>query len=213
MQYFFLNGRYIRDRSLQHAWASLSRLLLTGRYPIAFFTLHMPPELVDVNVHPTKLEVRFRIRPALQPVAFNAAEQVLTTDLNTRAQSMESNALAEPVAPAAKIQRRSRCGPGPADAAGAGRLGERQGGRLGRQNTGRASGTRHCRASRQWHPGEKTAEALFARSSAFGRHQTHAGTSHGIGGLTQPISSSIPKWKNFQNILPCRPCRFTIVTW
>jgi len=45
MQYFFLNGRYIRDRSLQHALGEAYRgLLLTGRYPIAFFTLHMPPD-------------------------------------------------------------------------------------------------------------------------------------------------------------------------
>src|SRR5690606_27065177 len=58
MQYLFLNGRHIRDRSLQHALGEAYRgLLLTGRYPIAFLRLEMPPELVDVNVHPTKLEV------------------------------------------------------------------------------------------------------------------------------------------------------------
>ena len=61
MQYLFLNGRAIRDRSLQHALGEAYRgLLLTGRYPIAFLQIDMPPELVDVNVHPTKLEVRFQ---------------------------------------------------------------------------------------------------------------------------------------------------------
>jgi len=61
MQYLFLNGRFIRDRALQHALGEAYRgLLLTGRYPIAFLQLEMPPELVDVNVHPTKLEVRFQ---------------------------------------------------------------------------------------------------------------------------------------------------------
>jgi DNA mismatch repair protein MutL len=61
MQYFFLNGRCIRDRVLQHALGEAYRgLLMTGRYPIALLTLEMPPELVDVNVHPTKLEVRFQ---------------------------------------------------------------------------------------------------------------------------------------------------------
>jgi len=60
MQYLFLNGRYIRDRALQHALTEAYRgLLLTGRYPVAFLSLDMSPELVDVNVHPTKLEVRF----------------------------------------------------------------------------------------------------------------------------------------------------------
>jgi len=61
MQYLFLNGRSIRDRSLQHALGEAYRgLLLTGRFPVSFLSFEMPPELVDVNVHPTKLEVRFQ---------------------------------------------------------------------------------------------------------------------------------------------------------
>lgn len=61
MQYLFLNERFIRDRSLQHALGEAYRgLLMTGRYPIAFLRLDMPAEMVDVNVHPTKLEVRFQ---------------------------------------------------------------------------------------------------------------------------------------------------------
>ncbi len=60
-QYLFLNGRYIRDRSLQHALGEGYRgLIVSGRYPVAVLTLTMPPDLVDVNVHPTKLEVRFQ---------------------------------------------------------------------------------------------------------------------------------------------------------
>ncbi len=89
MQYFFLNGRYIRDRSLQHALGEAYRgLLLTGRYPIAFFTLHMPPEMVDVNVHPTKLEVRFQDSGRLYSQLLSTLRsKFLTTDLNTRAQT------------------------------------------------------------------------------------------------------------------------------
>ncbi|MCE9604062.1 MAG: DNA mismatch repair endonuclease MutL [Planctomycetia bacterium] len=61
MQYLFLNGRFIRDRSLQHALTESYRgLLLTGRYPITFLRFEMPADAVDVNVHPTKLEVRFQ---------------------------------------------------------------------------------------------------------------------------------------------------------
>ena len=60
MQYLFLNGRHIRDRALQHALSEAYRgLLLTGRFPIAFLRLELPCDAVDVNVHPTKLEVRF----------------------------------------------------------------------------------------------------------------------------------------------------------
>ncbi len=60
-QYLFLNGRYIQDRALQHGLSEAYRgLLMTGRQPIAFLFLEIPPEIVDVNVHPTKSEVRFR---------------------------------------------------------------------------------------------------------------------------------------------------------
>lgn len=60
-QYLFLNGRWIQDRSLQHALGEAYRgLLMVGRYPITFLFLEVEPSQVDVNVHPTKSEVRFR---------------------------------------------------------------------------------------------------------------------------------------------------------
>ena len=60
MQYLFLNGRHIRDRALQHAMGEAYRgLLMVGRFPVCFLRLDMPADLVDVNVHPTKMEVRF----------------------------------------------------------------------------------------------------------------------------------------------------------
>ncbi|WP_146598062.1 DNA mismatch repair endonuclease MutL [Novipirellula aureliae] len=60
MQYLFLNGRHIRDRSLQHALTEAYRgLLMVGRHPVCFLRMEMPAEMVDVNVHPCKLEVRF----------------------------------------------------------------------------------------------------------------------------------------------------------
>ena len=61
MQFLFLNGRPIRDRALQHALLEAYRGLLTqNRFPICFLKIEMPPEMVDVNVHPTKMEVRFQ---------------------------------------------------------------------------------------------------------------------------------------------------------
>jgi DNA mismatch repair protein MutL len=60
-QYLFLNGRWIQDRSLQHALTEAYRgLLMVGRQPVAFLFIDLPPDRVDVNVHPTKVEVRFR---------------------------------------------------------------------------------------------------------------------------------------------------------
>lgn len=61
MQYLFLNGRWITDRSLLHALTEGYRgLLMVGRQPIAFLFIELPPDRVDVNVHPTKVEVRFQ---------------------------------------------------------------------------------------------------------------------------------------------------------
>lgn len=59
--HFFLNGRYIRDRVLLRAINEAYRELVPhGRYPVAFVFLTLPSDEVDVNVHPTKIEVRFR---------------------------------------------------------------------------------------------------------------------------------------------------------
>lgn len=88
MQYLLLNGRHIRDRSLQHALSEAYRgLLLTGRFPVAFLRLEMPPELVDVNVHPAKLEVRFADgRRLYSQLLGTLRNKFLTTDLTARAQ-------------------------------------------------------------------------------------------------------------------------------
>ena len=59
-QYVFLNGRYIRDRLLTHALREAYRGLIDpNRWPVAFIFLQIDPDQVDVNVHPTKIEVRF----------------------------------------------------------------------------------------------------------------------------------------------------------
>jgi DNA mismatch repair protein MutL len=89
MQYFFLNGRHIRDHSLQHALAEAYRgLLMTGRFAIAFLALEMPPEMIDVNVHPTKLEVRFQDSGRLYSQLLSTLRRkFLTTDLTPHVQS------------------------------------------------------------------------------------------------------------------------------
>ncbi|VTR91198.1 dna mismatch repair protein : DNA mismatch repair protein MutL OS=Planctomyces limnophilus (strain ATCC 43296 / DSM 3776 / IFAM 1008 / 290) GN=mutL PE=3 SV=1: HATPase_c_3: DNA_mis_repair: MutL_C [Gemmata massiliana] len=61
LQYLFVNGRWFRDRSVAHALQESFRgLLMSGRYAIGFLFLTIPPDKVDVNVHPTKSEVRFQ---------------------------------------------------------------------------------------------------------------------------------------------------------
>ncbi len=57
----FVNGRWVQDASLTYAIIQAYHTLLpTGRYPLAVVMVRLPPEDVDVNVHPTKAEVRFR---------------------------------------------------------------------------------------------------------------------------------------------------------
>jgi DNA mismatch repair protein MutL len=88
MQYLFLNNRYIRDRSLQHAMSESYRgLLMTGRFPICFLQLEMPFEDVDVNVHPAKLEVRFQNGGKIySQLLATIRNRFLTTDLTAHAQ-------------------------------------------------------------------------------------------------------------------------------
>jgi len=61
LQHLFVGGRPFRDRSILHAVQEAYRgMLLSGRQPIVFLAFDLPPDAVDVNVHPAKMEVRFR---------------------------------------------------------------------------------------------------------------------------------------------------------
>ncbi len=86
MQYLFLNRRYIRDHALQHALTEAYRgLVMVGRYPLCFLRLDMPPQMVDVNVHPAKLEVRFQNGGQIyKQLLATVRNKFLTTDLTAK---------------------------------------------------------------------------------------------------------------------------------
>lgn len=90
MQYLFLNGRYIRDRALQHALSEAYRgLLMVGRMPVCFLQMEIDPKTVDVNVHPTKVEVRFEDSGAIYSrLLHTIRHRFLTSNLVAKARDV-----------------------------------------------------------------------------------------------------------------------------
>jgi DNA mismatch repair protein MutL len=83
MQHLFVARRPFRDRSILHAVQEAYRgVLLSGRQPVVFLAFDLPPEMVDVNVHPAKMEVRFREPSRLYRLVLSALRtKFLATDM------------------------------------------------------------------------------------------------------------------------------------
>ncbi len=77
-QHVFLNGRTIRDRTIQHAIREAYRgLIEPGKHPTAVLMIEMSPTAVDVNVHPAKLEVRFRDQSMVHRAIYHGVKDAL----------------------------------------------------------------------------------------------------------------------------------------
>ncbi|WP_119393346.1 DNA mismatch repair endonuclease MutL [Salinibius halmophilus] len=94
MQYFCVNQRVVRDRLVAHAIRQAYRdVLYNGRHPVFALYLEIDPKLVDVNVHPTKHEVRFRDGRLVHDFLFSSLHKALAS---VRPQTTDTE---EPLAP------------------------------------------------------------------------------------------------------------------
>ncbi|HEV7322359.1 MAG TPA: DNA mismatch repair endonuclease MutL [Ensifer sp.] len=80
-QYIFVNGRPVQDKMLLSAIrAAYSETIPSGRYPVAVLSIALDPELVDVNVHPAKSDVRFRDPGLIRGLIIGAIREALNRE-------------------------------------------------------------------------------------------------------------------------------------
>ena len=78
MQHFYINGRYVRNRTMMAGMEmAFKGTMMQGKFPGGILLLEMPPDLVDVNVHPAKIEARFARENDVFDVVYHAVKLAL----------------------------------------------------------------------------------------------------------------------------------------
>ncbi len=97
MQHFFINGRYVKTRTAMAALEQAFKgVIMTGKFPSCVLHIDLPPQTVDVNVHPSKIEVRFvNERPVFDTVYYGVKSALQSSPVSVPIQIPETNEYVE----------------------------------------------------------------------------------------------------------------------